>query len=109
MNAGSATRIRVKLQAELVATAQDRYDIGLFVAQDGGDARTGVCTRDYLAPPLAARDLYDPGAMFTQPAAGDPPAYTGGGPFLTSEDEPDCCGDIEQAVPTFRDVGRAAV
>lgn len=100
--------IRVKLQAQLEAGANERYDIGLFVAQDGGDARTGACFRDYLPPPLAVVGLYDPGAAFVSPAAGDPPVYTGGGPFLTAEDPVDQCGDIEQGVPTFRDVGESA-
>lgn len=35
--------IPVRLQAELVSTAQNHHDIGLFIAQDGGDAATGLC------------------------------------------------------------------
>ncbi len=97
-------KIQVKLQAELVAGAQDRYDIGLFIAQDGGAALTGICYRDYLAPPLLSSG-YDPGTLFVQPAGDDPITYTGGGPFLTSEEAEDLCGDIEQGVHTFRDVG----
>lgn len=100
--------IKVKLQAELRANAQDRYDIGLYIAQDGGNARRGSCYRDFLAPPLASTG-YDPGTLFAQPTAGDPPAYTGGGPFLTSEEEPDTCGDIAQGVLTYRDVGELLV
>ncbi len=100
--------IRVRLQAQLESGANERYDIGLFVAQDGGDALTGACFQDYLPPPLAAQGLYDPGTLFVPPAAGDPAIYTGGGPFLTVEDVADQCGDIEQGVPTFRDVGESA-
>ena len=96
--------IQVKLQAELVAGAQDRYDIGLFIAQDGGDALTGTCFRDYLAPPLKAEG-YDPGKAFTSLAEG----YTGGGPFLTSEDDEDTCGDISQGEHVFRDVDEKLV
>lgn len=98
--------IRVKLQAELIAGAQNRYDVGLFVAQDGGAALTGSCFRDYLAPPLAPVGEYQPGARFTS-VPGNPPVFTGGGPFLTVEDAADQCGDIAQGVPTFRDLGEA--
>jgi len=97
-------KIQIKLQAELVAGAEDRYDVGLFIAQDGGKALTGTCYRDYLAPPLLSSG-YDPGKLFVQPAGDDPINYTGGGPFLTAEAEEDLCGDIEQGIHTFRDVG----
>lgn len=96
--------IPVKLQAELVAGAQDRYDVGLYIAQDGGKALTGICFRDYLATPLLSSG-YDPGKLFVPPSGDDPITYTGGGPFLTSEEEDDLCGDIKQGVHTFRDVG----
>lgn len=97
--------VRVKLQAEIESTAQDRYDIGFFVALDGGNARAGQCYRDYLPPPLAARGGYNPGLRFTPPAQGSQPDYSGGGPFLTSEGTGDMCGDVEQGVNTFRDLG----
>jgi hypothetical protein len=45
--------ITLYLRAELVAGAAERWDIGIFVAEDGGDAYTGTCYHDYLAPPLA--------------------------------------------------------
>ena len=97
-------KIQVKLQAELVAGAQDRYDVGLFIAQDGGEALTGICYRDYLATPLLSSS-YNPGTLFVPPAGDDPITYTGGGPFLTSEEAEDLCGDIKQGIHTFRDVG----
>ncbi len=101
-------KLQVKLQAELVGGAHERYDIGLFIAQDGGNALTGMCYRDYLAPPLASTG-YDPGKLFTPPAEGGQPVYTGGGPFLTAENAGDLCGDIKQGEHTFRDVGELLV
>lgn len=86
------------LRAELVAGAKDRYDIGLFVATDGGNARKGACYQDYLAPPLADGGSYNPGAPFPEPA---------GGPFYNAElveDPADTCGDLEQGVNTYRDL-----
>ena len=71
------------LRAELIATAADRYDIGMFWSLDGGDARTGLCAHNYLPPPLAAAGAYNPD----------------GGPFLDVDG--DACGDIEQGVSTF--------
>src|SRR5262245_63474509 len=44
----------VNVQATLVAGAAERYDIGIFLAGDGGNARTGTCTHEYLPPPLLA-------------------------------------------------------
>ena len=40
--------ITVTLQADLVAGASERYDIGLFVALDGGNALTGTCLQEWL-------------------------------------------------------------
>ncbi|TFH41409.1 MAG: hypothetical protein E4G94_07990, partial [ANME-2 cluster archaeon] len=90
----SGETIQVQLQAEMISTAADRYDIGLFIAEDGGNARTGTCYKDYLPPPLADLSTYDPGAAY--PASG-------GGPFYDAES--DFCGDLTQGVSTFRDVG----
>src|SRR5437867_7602085 len=41
------------LQAVSTCGSQDRYDVGFYIAQDGGDAKTrgSVCFRDYLNPP----------------------------------------------------------
>src|ERR1035437_2734068 len=46
----SGTNFTVTLQANLTLTAQTRYDIGLFVATDGGNAKTGSCLNDFLTP-----------------------------------------------------------
>ena len=43
---------KVKLQAQLQATSAERWDIGMFIATDGGDARVGACQHDFLPPPL---------------------------------------------------------
>jgi len=43
----------VQMKAQLRATAAERYDIGIFIAEDGGDAINGECHRNYLPPPLA--------------------------------------------------------
>ena len=45
--------VNLELRAEFVANASERYDIGLFIAEDGGNAYTGSCHQDYLPPPLA--------------------------------------------------------
>jgi len=83
--------VTVLLEAQMVAGASERYDIGLFVALDGGDALRGSCYEDYLNPPLSA----------TQTPAG----LTRTSPFYNaeaSEDPGDTCGDIEQGVTTLK-------
>ena len=40
--------VTLTLQAEMVAQAAERWDIGLYIALDGGDALTGDCFRDFL-------------------------------------------------------------
>lgn len=90
--------VTLYLRAQLLAGAKERYDIGLFVATDGGNARTGLCHRDYLPPPLADKGDYNPGAP--RP---DPP----GGPFYDAEleeDPGDQCGDLEQGVYNYYDL-----
>src|SRR5262249_29785756 len=42
--------ITVTLQAEEKSGAAKRYDVGLFVALDGGNALTGSCYLDFLSP-----------------------------------------------------------
>lgn len=94
--------VTLHLRAQLLAGAFERYDIGLYVATDGGNARTGSCHRDYLPPPLADRGEYNPGAP--RP---DPP----GGPFYDAEldkDPADECGDLERGVYTYYDLAPLA-
>lgn len=85
----------VELQARLVAGAAERYDIGMFFALDGGDAFTGTCARTFLPPPLLGLSAYDP--------------TSGTGPYLTLEPANDLCGDLEQGVETFRDLGQLTI
>ncbi len=88
--------ITVTLQAELIANANERYDIGFFVALDGGDAKNGSCFREFLLPPLCPRNespncTYDPMD----------------GPFYNAEfdeDINDTCGDLKQGVTTYRNL-----
>lgn len=90
--------VTLHLRAQLVSTLFHRADIGLFVATDGGDARTGACFHDYLPPPLAGQGEYNPGGPFP----GDP-----GGPFFNAEmvwDPEDECGDLEGGVYTYHDI-----
>lgn len=42
--------INVTLRVRLRSNATRRYDIGIFAAQDGGDAFTGQCARSYFTP-----------------------------------------------------------
>ena len=80
----------VNVQATLVAGAADRYDLGIFIALDGGTARTGSCLHEWLPPPL-------------QPLGSDDPS-SGVGPYLDSEGGGDTCGDIKQGISTLRNI-----
>ncbi|HZI45491.1 MAG TPA: hypothetical protein VFD53_09735, partial [Ilumatobacter sp.] len=91
---------QVKLQTRLIAGANERYDLGIFIALDGGTARTGSCHHNYLAPPLAGLGAYTPGSS----GIGN-----GTGPFFDAEiteDPADSCGDLAQGVNTFYDLRR---
>jgi hypothetical protein len=119
---------QVKLQAQLNATSAERYDIGLFIALDGGDARTGSCYQDFLPPPLFPNNsptcdgtcsisgtscFKDADCPAGETCAGgyDPGSSglgNGEGPFYDAEcleDPGDLCGDLEQGVDTFFDLG----
>jgi hypothetical protein len=80
--------VDVLLRANLLSTASRRYDIGFFIATDGGNALTGQCVRDFLSPPAAFGAPYN--------------ATSGVGPFLNADN--DACGDIQQNVTTFRNI-----
>jgi len=74
--------------------APDRYDIGLFVALDGGSARDGdACFHDYLQPPLTTTPTYGD-------QNGDGVPDIAGGPWLTSD--ADACGDIAAGTQLFK-------
>jgi hypothetical protein len=86
--------ILVQLQADLEATAQDRYNIGIWVAQDGGNALTGVCYDDYLKPLLSLAPVPVMGIVTS--------------PFLEDNVPPDIingCGDIDKTLITRRNIG----
>ena len=79
--------ITLTLLGQFIATASERYDVGMFIATDGGDPNTkgGTCYNDYLHPvSLTNTDIN---------------ISTGNGPFFNGEltqDTNDFCGDIEQ-------------
>ena len=88
--------INVTLQAELIATANERYDIGFFVALDGGNALNGSCFREFLLPPLCPRN--DSPTCIHDPI---------NGPFYNAEFEEDIndtCGDLEKGVTSYRNL-----
>jgi uncharacterized repeat protein (TIGR01451 family) len=90
--------VTIYLRADLLAGANERYDIGLFVATDGGNAKTGSCYQDYLPPLLAGIDTYNPGSPLPGPD---------GGPFYNAEadtDAVDTCGDLEKGAHTYYDL-----
>jgi len=89
----------VRFQAELIAGARERWDIGMFIALDGGDARTGVCGRNYIpAYPDPLADPGDPGSSGIGGGVG--PHYDG----EEDEDPTDVCGDLPQDVPWYYDL-----
>jgi hypothetical protein len=72
----------------------DRYDIGMFVALDGGSARDGdECFHDYLQPPLTTTPVYGD-------KNGDGVPDIDGGPWPTLDG--DSCGDIEAGTQLFK-------
>lgn len=77
----------------------DRYDIGLFVALDGGSARDGdSCLHDYLDPPLTANPTYGDYNVDGVDDILD-------GPWL--ENDGDMCGDIgtnTQVIKTLQQI-----
>ena len=107
--------ITLRLMARLIATSAERYDIGMFLALDGGDAASGSCQHDYLRPPLAAggvctvsgddcrKDADCPSGETCTGGYYPGSASSAGGPFYDAEpeDEPDECGDLEQGVNTY--------
>lgn len=84
--------ITVTLKGQFLATASERYDIGLFVSTDGGDPNSlgGTCYNDYLHP-ISANNS-------------DLNLTSGLGPFYNGEltqDPGDTCGDSQQGLDVF--------
>ena len=105
--------VTLHLTSKLIATANERYDIGVFLALDGGAADTGACAHDYLPPPLSAGGTCSVSGDTCRKSADCPAGETctggyipiGGNPYLDAEPEsetPDLCGDLEQGVETIR-------
>ncbi len=89
---------QVQMQAHLIATSRERYDIGIFIALDGGTGRTGSCHHNYLPPPLAPPGVLD---------VGSPLIGNGGTAFFDAElteDPADSCGDLAQGVNNYYDL-----
>ena len=81
--------------------APDRYDIGLFIALDGGSARDGdSCLHDYLEPPLTATPTYGD-------RNGDGVPALAGGPWWNADT--DVCGDIASNTQLFKMVSSLRV
>lgn len=83
----------VKVRVDLEIGAATRYDIGIFAATDGGDARTGTCFKEYLPPPLLAT-----------PTLAD--LQSGFGPYYNDSADSDQCGDALQNDATVDPVRR---
>lgn len=80
------------------AGSPNRYDIGLFLALDGGSARDGdSCYHDFLSGPLTATPTY-----------GDKNSDTiddiDGGPWWNGATDGDSCGDIESNTQVFTEL-----
>ena len=82
-------------RVEFVSNAESSYDPAVYIATDGGDARTGQCYVDYLIPPLSTTlSTVDP--LF-------------GPPFWDLEENGDLCGDLVGKQETYRVVGPATI
>ncbi|TMA95809.1 MAG: hypothetical protein E6J70_16495, partial [Deltaproteobacteria bacterium] len=80
-------QISVPMRAKIVSGANTRFDIGFWIAQDGGDAKAngGVCFRDFLHPVSATNT--------------DLQLLDGNGPYFNGEigiTPTDTCADIQQ-------------
>lgn len=78
----------VKFQVRLDSGANERYDVSVFVATDGGSAWTGnECYHDFLQPVSTDPTLIN--------------VLSGDGYFWELESTHDMCGDIRQNEPTY--------
>jgi hypothetical protein len=112
--------ITLNLTAGLLATSLERYDVGLFLALDGGTAATGSCLHTYLPPPLSSGGFCSGSVGACKKDADCPEGEIcmggynpagGSGPFYDAEpeDAPDECGDLEPGVDTFYALGPVTV
>ncbi len=81
-------------RARFVAGANTRYDPGVWIATDGGNAKTGACYSDYLIAPLTT--------TYTPPW---------GPPYWDAEANGDQCGDIAagELNAVYRDIGPVTI
>lgn len=86
---GPSDYATVQLRANLLVGAQTRYDVGFWLALDGGAARTGSCFKEWLTPVKAPQGTDPVGAELT----------SGFGPFLNSDG--DVCGDAKATYGQF--------
>ena len=84
-------------RAEFDPQASKRYDLGVWIATDGGDAETGACWHDYLIPPLVTTGLPSPPTPFVGP------------PYWDLEENGDQCGDVLAGQVTSRIVGPVTI
>ncbi len=74
----------------------DRYDIGMYLALDGGSARDGdSCYHDYLSSPLTANPTYADFNNDTVPDLTDSAWWNG-------DTDGDSCGDIEASTQVVK-------
>ncbi len=82
--------IEVKIAATLQSRSSGRYDIGFYIAEDGGNAldRGSACFRDYLHPVSTTNEDLD--------------LNRGTGPFYNGElARADTCGDIQRNASAY--------
>lgn len=79
---GDTATLRLVFTTEV--NAARRYDLGYYLALDGGDALTGKCQREYLPPPL-------------EYAPSEADLLSGYGPYPDMDG--DACGDGRQGWP----------
>ena len=98
-NEGTPGFATVVFEAGLLAGMADRYDIGIFLARDGGSARDGDdCFHDYLDPPLTTMPTYGDVDMDTVPDIVGGPWWDGDSATTAN----DVCGDIEGSTEIFK-------
>ncbi len=86
--------------AQASGSSPNRYDIGVFIATDGGSAQNpaGVCFHSYFAPDLVATPVYgDANGDGVPDVYNMDPAFTGWWDGEIGVVPVDTCGDIEQA------------
>jgi len=86
---GPSDTATVNLRANLLVGANTRYDIGFYLALDGGDGKTGSCYKEWLDPVKSPQGTDPTGAEIS----------SGLGPFLNSDG--DACGDAKAAYGQF--------